>query len=321
MTPAPLTVELWRGPHLESRHVVHAVVADPAGTVVRVWGDAGRLTHPRSAVKPIQALPLVESGAADAFGVDDVELALACASHNGEPGHVEAVEAWLARIGRTPDDLECGVEVGKGPTPTTNNCSGKHAGFLTLARHLGVPPAGYTRADHPVQQLVSQALADVAEVALDVADAGIDGCGIPVHPLPLRALAGAGARFGAPPSHWAPERVDAARRLAAAMAAHPWHVAGTGRLCTELVAAAGGEVLVKVGAEGVQLAALPSQGLGVAVKAEDGATRASEVALGHVLAALGCDAAPIAEVFERRSRISNWAGTHVADLQVVDPTP
>lgn len=321
VTSAPLHVELWRGPHLESRHVVHAVVADATGAVVRAWGDTGRLTHPRSSVKPIQALPLVESGAADAFGVTDLELALACASHSGEPGHVEAVEAWLARIGCTPDDLECGVEVGKGPTPAGNNCSGKHAGFLTLARHLGVPSAGYIRADHPVQQLVREALADVADVALDPADAGTDGCGIPVHPLPLQALAGAGARFGAPPSHWAPERVEAARRLAAAMVAHPWHVAGTDRLCTDLLAAARGEVLVKVGAEGVQLAALPSQGLGVAVKAEDGATRASEVALGHVLAALGCDAAPVAQVFERRRRITNWAGTHVADLQVVDPAP
>lgn len=321
VTSPPLTVELWRGPRVESRHVVHAVVADATGTVRQSWGDADRLTHPRSSVKPVQALPLVESGAADAFGVTDVELALACASHAGEPGHVAAVEAWLARIGCTPDDLECGVEVGRGPTPAANNCSGKHAGFLTLARHLDVPTAGYIGADHPVQQLVGAALAEVAELALDPADAGADGCGIPVHPLPLHALAGAGARFGSPPPPWPSERADAARRLAAAMVAHPWHVAGTGRLCTDLLAAAAGEVLVKVGAEGVQLAALPSRGLGVAVKAEDGATRACEVALGHVLAALGFDAAPVAALFARRRRITNWAGTHVADLRVVDPAP
>lgn len=321
MTSAPLAVELWRGPHVESRHVVQAVVADASGTVVRSWGDADRLTHPRSSVKPIQALPLVESGAADAFGVTEVELALACASHRGEPGHVEAVEAWLDRIGCAADDLECGVELGRDPTPAGNNCSGKHAGFLTLAQHLGVPSTGYIRADHPVQQRVAAALAEVAGVQLDPTDAGADGCGIPVHPLPLRALAGAGARLGTPPAAWAPERAAAARRLTAAMVAHPWHVAGTGRFCTDLLRAGAGEVLVKDGAEGVQLAALPHRGLGVAVKAEDGATRASEIALGHVLAALGCDGAPVADVFERRRRISNWAGTHVADLRVVDPHP
>lgn len=321
MTSPTLTVELRRGPRVESRHVVHAVAVDAADAVVRAWGDADRCTHPRSSVKPLQALPLVESGAADAFGLGDVELALACASHEGEPGHVGAVEAWLARLGCTPDDLECGVEDRRGPTPAGNNCSGKHAGFLTLAQHLRVPTAGYIRPEHPVQQLVTAALAEVAEVELDPAHAGIDGCGIPVHPMPLRALAGAGARFAAPPSTWAPERADAARRLGAAMVAEPWYVDGTRRLCTDLLRAADGEVLVKVGAEGVQLAALPRLRLGIAVKVEDGATRASEVALGHVLAAMGCDGARTVEVFDRRRRITNWAGTHVADLRVIDTTP
>lgn len=314
---APLTVELWRGPHVESRHVVHAVVAYADGEVVRAWGDPDRLTHPRSAVKPLQALPLVETGAADAFGLGSVELALACASHDGEPGHVAAVDAWLARIGCSADDLECGVEqahldLDAAATASRNSCSGKHAGFLTVARHLGIDTAGYIRAGHPVQELARAALAETTRTALDPAEAGIDGCGIPVHPMPLHAIAIAAAGFGTP-TEWPVARAEAARRLAAAMVAQPWHVAGTGRLCTDLLGAAGGDVVVKFGAEGVQLAALPRLGLGVALKVEDGSRPASEVALGHVLAEVeGTDRA---EVFGSRRRITNHVGTHVADLR------
>ena len=321
MTP-PLTIELWRGPHIESRHLVHAVVADVTGAVVRSWGDPDRLTHPRSSVKPLQALPLVETGAADAFGLGSVELALACASHNGEPGHVAAVDAWLARIGCTVADLECGVErahLDLDPTATAswNNCSGKHAGFLTVARHLGVDPTGYIRPDHPVQELVRAALAETTRTALDPAEAGIDGCGIPVHPMPLHTIATAGAGFGTP-VEWPDARTDAAHRLAAAMVAQPWYVAGTGRLCTDLLADADGDVLVKYGAEGVQLAALPRLGLGIAIKAEDGSRPASEVALGHVLAEVEGRDRPA--VFDPRRRITNHVGTHVADLRVVAPS-
>ena len=299
-----MVVELVRGPVVESTHLVHAVVVDAGGTVLHGWGDVERLTHPRSAVKPLQALPLVETGAADAFGLGDVELALACSSHNGEAGHVDSVEAWLHRLGFSDADLECGVQEDRGPSPAGNNCSGKHAGFLTVARHLGVDPTGYIRPDHPVQRLVTAALAQATGVELDPALAGTDGCGIPVHPVPLRSLALAAARFGSP----------AAARLSAAMVAQPWLVAGTGRMVTDLLRSAGGDVVVKDGAEGVQLAVLPRLGLGIAVKAEDGSVPASEVALGHVLAIVeGHDRA---DVFGSRRRITNHAGTHVADLRV-----
>lgn len=295
-------------------HHVHAVVVDAAGDVQRTWGDAERLVHPRSAVKPLQALPLVETGAADAFGCTDEELALACSSHSGEPGHVEAVEAWLTRIGCSHEDLECGVEASRGPTAARNNCSGKHVGFLTVARHLGVDPAGYIRADHPVQQLVTEALAGTTGEALDPARSGIDGCGIPIHPVPLRTLALAAARFGSPQGHWAEERRAAADRLGSAMAAHPWLVAGTGRLPTDLMTDAGGELLAKDGAEGVQFVALPRRGLGIAVKALDGHVPTSEIALGHVLAEV--DGFDRTDVFGPRRRITNHAGVHVADLVV-----
>ena len=318
-TDSPLVVELRRGPHVESRHVVHAVVVDTDATVVRSWGEAHRLTHPRSAVKPIQALPLVETGAADAYGLHDVELALACASHNGEPGHVGAVEAWLSRIGCTHRDLECGVQEGRGITPAGNNCSGKHTGFLTVARRLDVPIRHYIDGDHPVQRLVTRALSDAAGVLLDPADAGIDGCGIPVHPMPLSAIAAAGARFGAPPAEWPPERREAARRLAAAMVAQPWYVAGTGRLCTALLEAGGGQLLVKVGAQGVQLAALPAAGLGIAVKVEDGDRSASEIALAHVLAAVAPELAGRLEpVTQPLETVTNHAGVVVGRYEVAE---
>lgn len=310
----PITVELRRGPLPESVHAVHAVVVDAAGDIQQAWGDPERLVHPRSAVKPLQALPLVETGAADAFGCTDEELALACSSHNGEPGHVESVETWLARIGCSHEDLECGVEASRGSTATRNNCSGKHVGFLTVARHLGVDPAGYIRPDHPVQQLVTTALAETTGENLDPSRAGVDGCGIPIHPVPLRALALAAARFASPEGHWPDDRAAAVRRLGAAMMAHPWLVAGTDRLPTDLMAAAAGDVIAKDGAEGVQFVALPGRGLGIALKTVDGHVPASEIALGHVLAEVeGFDRA---DVFEDRRRISNHAGRHVADLVI-----
>lgn len=294
------------------------MVVDTDGGVVRSWGDPRRRTHPRSAVKPLQALPLVETGAADAFGLGDVELALACASHEGETAHVAAVEAWLGRIGCSPRDLECGAQAGRGTSASANNCSGKHAGFLTVARHLGAPTGGYRHGDHPVQQLVTAALAGATGVAIDPTDAGIDGCGIPVHPVPLSAMATAGARFGAP-DRWPDPRPQAARRLAAAMVAQPWYVAGTDRLCTHLLGAGAGDLLVKGGAEGVQLASLPTPGLGIAVKAEDGARRAAEMALGHALATLDhADVPGAGAVFAARSRLTNHAGTQVGDLVVRD---
>lgn len=310
----PIVVELRRGPLPESVHAVHAVVVDTSGRLLRSWGDPDRLVHPRSAVKPLQALPLVETGAADAFELSTTQLALACASHRGEPGHVVAVNDWLERIGCSHEDLECGVEAGKGPTASGNNCSGKHVGFLTVARHLGVDPQGYIRAEHPVQELVTAALAETTGERLDPDRSGIDGCGIPIHPVPLRALGLAAARFGSPDDRWASDRAAAARRLAAAMTAQPWMVAGTDRLPTDLMTAAAGAVIVKDGAEGVQFAALPERGIGIALKAADGHVPASEVALGHVLAEV--EGSERGDVFESRRRVRNHVGTHVADLVV-----
>ena len=292
----PVAVVVRRGDRVESTHCVAYAVADADGTVLHEQGDARRPVFPRSAVKPLQALPLVESGAARRFAVSEQELALACASHGGEPMHTERVAAWLARIGLEPSALECGahlptheptarrlIERREPPSPLHNNCSGKHAGMLTLALHLGAPIAGYIAPDHPVQQRIGALLAAMSGASLP--PPAIDGCGIPTWPLPLAGLAVAMARF-ADPGAGASGRAEACARIRAAMAAHPLLVAGSGRACS-LIMAAAPHVLIKTGAEGVYVAALPDRKLGLALKVADGAGRAAVVALLALLAGLG----------------------------------
>ena len=294
----PVAVLVRRGDRIESAHRVAYAVADAGGAVLHHAGDVRRPVFPRSSVKPLQALPLVESGAAERFGLSEQELALACASHGGEPMHTEIVAAWLARIGLDPSALECGphapsheasarqlIEQGRPPSPLHNNCSGKHAGMLTLALHLGAPTAGYVAPDHPVQQRISALLAAMSGASLT--PPAVDGCGVPAYALPLAGLATAMARLAEPgPSAGAPGRAEACARVRAAMARHPLLVAGSGRACSVIMAAAPG-VLVKTGAEGVYVAALPERGLGLALKVADGAGRAAVVALMALLARLG----------------------------------
>lgn len=288
---SPVLVVVTRGGVVESRHRGRFVVVDAAGGVVDHEGDIDEPVFPRSAIKAIQAIPLVETGAADAFDVSPAELALACASHNGEPSQTGAVLAWLGRLGLGEADLECGPHApghaasaedlarhGRAPTRVHNNCSGKHTGFLTVAKRLGVPTAGYSRAEHAVQRHVAEAIRDLTGTDPATAPAGIDGCGVPTWGLPLQGLAFAMARL-ADPSGLAPERCRAIERIRAAIAAHPMMIAGTGRLCTAVIAETKGAVVVKTGAEGVYTALVPALGLGFALKIDDGASRASEVAI------------------------------------------
>jgi len=288
-------IDVWRGDFLESRHRGHAIVCDAAGDVVAEWGDPDTVILPRSACKMIQALPLVESGAADAFGLGTAQLALACASHNGAAVHTEPVQGWLTAMDLTDADLRCGPETPRDPdasarilrtggTPCQwhNNCSGKHTGFLTLTRHLKAGPE-YVEIDHPVQRAVRDAFEDTT--GLPSPGHGIDGCSAPNFATPLRGLARAMARFAAPGG--SDGRAVAARRLVDAMRLHPDLVAGEGRACTDLMRATDGKVAVKTGAEGVYTAILPERGLGVALKIEDGATRASNAAMTAILIGLG----------------------------------
>jgi L-asparaginase II len=295
----PVLVEITRGPMVESRHRGAVAVVDAKGGIVHQIGDIDRLTYARSAIKPLQAVPLMETGAADHFNLGDDQIALACASHRGEPEHVALVAAWLERIGLSENDLECGVHApgnesaraalirqGRAPSQLHNNCSGKHAGFLTTARHMGEPTKDYIAPDHPVQRRVSQALSEISGCDLSNAPLGRDGCGIPVIGVPLRGLALAMARF-ADPRGLPAQRQASVRRVFAAMTSRPFLVDGTNTMTTRVMELTGGSVALKPGAEGVYCAALPEQGLGIALKIEDGAGRASEFTIATVLDRLG----------------------------------
>ena len=297
MAPAnPVLIEVTRGATVESRHRGAAVVVDSRGGRCAAWGDVDGFVFPRSSVKPLQALPLVESDAAARFGVSARELALACASHSGEPDHVAVALGWLVRLGRTEGDLICGphpplsreaaealIRIGRAPSPLHNNCSGKHLGFLTLAMHLGASLTDYGHPDHPVQRRVRRALSEMGETDLSSAPVAGDGCGAPVVAMPLVAIARAFALL-AVPDDLPRERAAAARQVVAAMTANPYFVGGTDRFDTLVTESAAGGILIKGGAEGVCAAALPERGLGFAVKIDDGAKRAAETAMAALLA-------------------------------------
>ncbi len=299
MTANPILVEVTRGPAVESLHRGTFAVVDAAGKIVWAAGDPRLPIYPRSAAKPLQALPLIETGAADRFGLGDRELALACASHKGEPEHIAAIRAWLARIGLDASCLECGAQpprtaraaekVIRDGTPLTaayHNCSGKHTGFLTACVACNEGIRGYIEPGHPAQQRVTQALSEMTDCDLSRMQLGRDGCGAPVYRMPLQSLALGMARL-ADPSGLPEVRANAAHRLLGAMDAEPFYVNGTDGFTTEVMRAVP-NVRVKGGAEGVYAAALPEKGLGVALKIDDGAMRAAECAMAHILRQLGC---------------------------------
>lgn len=284
-----LLIESTRSGYVESVHRVSVAVVEAGGKLVAWAGEPEQPVFWRSSAKPFQALPLVQEGAAERFGYGPRELALACASHSSEPVHREVCAGMLAAAGCKEEQLACGphpplsAQVGEQAlregvmlTPRWSNCSGKHAGMLALARHKGWPTEGYERAGHPVQERILAEVLRWTGLEREQVRLGVDGCTAVCFGLPLRAMALAYARFGA-------SEEPAARRLREAMWAHPELVAGTGRLCTELMAGAPGAVLAKVGAEGVYGAALPRWGLGVALKVEDGDMRCSPPALLAVL--------------------------------------
>ena len=294
-----LIVEVTRGDMVESRHRGACVVVDAAGRTVHAWGDADRIIYPSSAIKPLQTLALIETGAAGAYRLSDAELALAAASHSATPDHVNAVAGWLKRVGLSQSDLECAghdpmsrdgdkalVRAGTTPGALHNNCSGKHAGMLTTAKHLGEETAGYTRPGHPVQQRLRAILTDIGGADLSQAPEGTDGCGIPVFGMPLSAMARAMARM-ADTGGLEAGRAEAAGRIVTAMISNPLLVSGRGRFDTIAMEAANGAFAVKTGAEGVHGAILPELGLGVAVKIDDGARRAAQVAMAAILDYLG----------------------------------
>jgi L-asparaginase II len=316
----PVLVEVLRGGRIESDHRGAVVVADADGKLVLSVGDIDQPLFPRSAVKAIQALPLIESGAADAYGFGDKELALACSSHSGQAGHVEVAASMLARAGLAEDALECGghwplnqvamVELARsGGTPNQlhNNCSGKHSGFLCTCVHSGIAPNGYVGFGHPFQKLIRETMEAVTGARHEEENVGTDGCSIPTFAVPLKSLALGFARM-ATGNGFGPQRAKAAERLFRACMNEPFYVAGTGRACTKLMEAAPGRIFVKTGAEGVFCAAVPEAGLGIALKCEDGTGRAAEVVVAEVLAhLLNSDTELSAKLREMaRPELRNW---------------
>ena len=333
----PVLVEVLRGAHVESRHSGSAAIVDAYGGVVTSLGDIDNPVFPRSAIKLLQAMPLVESGAADRFALTDAELAIACASHSGEPEHVATSAGMLAKAGLGVAALECGTHWptrdpvlrgmlarGEVATPLHNNCSGKHAGFVCVACQLalaqGREPAefthGYIQPGHPAMREVSAALAAATGTDLDRAPRGTDGCSIPTFGIPLRALALGFARAGTGIGLSAGHALAAAR-LRKAIAAAPFFVAGSHRFDTVVMQALGERVCCKIGAEGVYCAALPELGLGVALKIDDGAVRGAEAAIAAIIGAL----LPLEETQDTLLRrysdmlLSNWEGVAVGRVR------
>jgi L-asparaginase II len=285
-------VEVMRGPVVESRHRVHVAVVDADGTLRAFSGDPDYVTFWRSAAKPIQALPIVDDGAMDRFGISPRELALACGSHSGTAAHVKVAESFLEKIGVTAEALACGPhppydedsrrdlqEQGLEPVRLHNNCSGKHAGMMAVARARGWEPEGYERVEHPVQARLLTEVARWTQMPPEAIGLGVDGCGVVCYALPLRQMALAYAGLAAAARRGEPGPAAVVQ----AMASHPEMVAGEGRICTELARVTEGRVFAKTGAEGVYCVGVPGAELGIALKVEDGSVRAVAPAVAGVL--------------------------------------
>jgi L-asparaginase II len=327
----PFLIEVTRGSLIESRHRGSVAIVDADGTPVLALGDVERRVYPRSAVKAIQALPLVESGIADRFGLSDEEIALTCASHSGEEKHAATAASILAKAGRDASCLECGAHwpsgeaanralaaTGGQPSALHNNCSGKHSGFICLSCGLDEDPKGYVTAQHHVQKTVRRVLEDLTGAPHTEAERGTDGCSIPTYAIPLSALALGFARFGTG-NGLSGERRIAAGRIRCAVAKHPFMVAGTDRFDTKLMECLRERAFVKSGAEGVYCATLPELGYGIALKIDDGTQRASATVMATLILHLLSlsDGERIQVEALAQPVLKNWNGIEVGHVQPV----
>lgn len=292
-------VDVYRGGKVESTHFGHIAIVDPEGNLLHSVGDTHRKTFARSSVKPIQAIPVVETGAADYYNLNDAELALCCASHNGEAQHTDKVLELLERAGLTEEHLQCGTHIpkcqdaykkvileGRELTNRYNNCSGKHTGMLLTAKYMNESLEDYYLPEHPVQQRIFQAMADLADYPLDQIEFGVDGCGVPVFSLPLERFAFSFARM-AHSKVLGDERSKVVDRITSAMMNVPEMVAGTDRFCTDFMRIAKGRTFGKSGAEGVYCIGDRETGVGIAIKIEDGNGRATFPVAIEILKQLG----------------------------------
>jgi len=331
MDANPILIEQTRGGYVENRHRGSFVIADAEGNVIAAAGDIARPVFPRSAIKSMQALAMVTSGAIDRFALSDEQLALACASHHGEAVHVSKVAGFLGHLGLSRDDLECGAHpplngrarealraAGEAPTALHNNCSGKHSGMLSVARALGVDTGHYVEREHPVQLAVRAAIETVIGEPLSVDRCGTDGCSIPTWAAPLSGFARGFARMatgaGLPADLGA-----AAQRIFDAATANPLLVAGTDHFDTLTMQAFGGRVMQKGGAEGVQCGAIRHKGWGYALKCDDGNMQASVTMAANLLLRFADPDAEQAEVLGRYARqvVKNVRGAEVGEMRAV----
>lgn len=322
--PAEVVVE--RNGALESKHLVDVVVVDAEGTVILGLGDVERNIFPRSAMKPLQAIALIEVlNEADHGALSDDEISLICASHNAENIHVEAVLGLMEKFDLNPDTLTCGAHwsidqatsikqarMMDMPTKAHNNCSGKHAGMVILATVMGARAEGYAKLSHPVQQRILGVLEHMTGADLMQYPHGVDGCGAPALSGPMGNWARGFAVF-ADPSHVSASREKAIGMIRDAIAAKPEMMAGTGRACSAVNAAYGHDMTVKVGAEGVYGAAFHNLGLGMMLKARDGNKRGAEAALGAIIHALGYDEHEALKIFFDPIQ-RNWAGEETGQI-------
>lgn len=296
MTVNQKPINVYRGEFIESTHDVHVAVVNAKGECLYSYGDPFRQTFARSSMKPFQAVPLIETGAAEHFSYEPKEISISCASHNGEAFHRENVLHIIDKIGLTEDALQCGTHIprdvegykalireGKELTPVFSNCSGKHSGMLATAAFMKEDPATYRDVPHPVQQRILQAVSDICDVPVDDIALSVDGCGVPVHRIPLERVAFGYARLASGTG----DHGEALTTIREAMMAHPEMIGGTDRFDTDFMKAFKGRVVSKGGAEGVQCIGLVNEGLGIALKVEDGNARATSAVSLKVLKDIG----------------------------------
>lgn len=325
----PLVVEVLRGPVVESLHHVMAVVVNEIGHVSQYWGNPQFLTMPRSAIKMLQALPLLESGAADKYGLDDKLIALACASHRGEKDHIAALQQWMEKVSIKESAYVCGphlpydeasahdmIRKNQKPTVLCNNCAGKHSAIITTCLHLGEDPTGYEKYEHNAQKRLRKVLTETMRFDHSKTAYGIDGCGIPTYAVPLQSMAvGMSALIN---SKETPARKAASERILRAVRSFPFYIAGSDNFATAVIEKSQGRAIVKGGAEGVFCGVLPEKRVAFAIKASDGAGRAAQVAAASLLLQLGGLNETEFKALAKYTQpsVTNWKGDVVGQMRI-----
>lgn len=332
MTANPVLAHSVRGNWIENRHRGAICVSDAAGNILASIGEVTAEIFPRSAIKSMQALPIFATGANARYGLAGPAIALTCASHNGEPAHTELAASMLAAIDLDETALECGAHPpidpaarkalfaqGGKPGALHNACSGKHAGMLAVARALGEDPKGYSTRQHPVQQRVRQALEDVLDHPLTEGKCGTDGCSIPTWAAPIHAFARGFARMATGEGLNA-ETATAAHQIFAAATSHPFLIGGTGAFDTDAMAVFDGRLMLKFGADGIYCGALPEQGIGFALKCDDGSVPAATAMAAALLLEISSPTPEQAKVLQSRARQHqrNWAGHEIGYIEATE---